>query len=97
MEEGAEEFFLKPVQLSDMSRLRPHLLKTKSKEEKEHHQEEEEEDSNSMSDTSSSSSSSSSCSESSIKRKAMDDDDEGILPGTGKSRPRVNTSLTEEL
>ncbi|XP_077242432.1 response regulator 3 [Tasmannia lanceolata] len=30
LEEGAEEFFLKPVQLSDMNRLRPHLLKGKS-------------------------------------------------------------------
>ncbi|KAF8396241.1 hypothetical protein HHK36_017856 [Tetracentron sinense] len=27
LEEGAEEFFLKPVQLSDVNRLRPHLLK----------------------------------------------------------------------
>ncbi|XP_077218526.1 two-component response regulator ORR9-like [Tasmannia lanceolata] len=32
LEEGAEEFFLKPVQLSDMNRLRPHLLKGKSME-----------------------------------------------------------------
>lgn len=32
LEEGAEEFFLKPVQLSDMNKLRPHLLKGKSKE-----------------------------------------------------------------
>ncbi|KAF8398256.1 hypothetical protein HHK36_017183 [Tetracentron sinense] len=32
LEEGAEEFFLKPVQLSDVNRLRPHLLKGKSKE-----------------------------------------------------------------
>ncbi|PKA53366.1 Two-component response regulator ARR9 [Apostasia shenzhenica] len=27
LEEGADEFFLKPVQLSDMKRLRPHILK----------------------------------------------------------------------
>ncbi|GAV80314.1 Response_reg domain-containing protein [Cephalotus follicularis] len=27
LEEGAEEFFLKPVQLSDVNKLRPHLLK----------------------------------------------------------------------
>ncbi|THU57898.1 hypothetical protein C4D60_Mb03t08430 [Musa balbisiana] len=32
LEGGAEEFFLKPVQLSDMKRLRPHILKGKSKE-----------------------------------------------------------------
>lgn len=30
LEEGAEEFFLKPVKLSDMNRLRSHLLKGKS-------------------------------------------------------------------
>ncbi|KAJ4978157.1 hypothetical protein NE237_008937 [Protea cynaroides] len=32
LEEGAEEFFLKPVQSSDMKRLRPHLLKGKFRE-----------------------------------------------------------------
>lgn len=32
LEEGAEEFFLKPVQLSDVNKLRPHLLKGGSKE-----------------------------------------------------------------
>ncbi|KAF5742452.1 hypothetical protein HS088_TW09G00500 [Tripterygium wilfordii] len=32
MEEGAEEFFLKPVQLSDVNKLKPHLLKGRSKE-----------------------------------------------------------------
>ncbi|KAG0481238.1 hypothetical protein HPP92_012096 [Vanilla planifolia] len=31
LEEGAEEFLLKPVKLSDMSRLRPHILKEKPK------------------------------------------------------------------
>lgn len=31
MEEGAEEFFLKPVRLSDLNRLRPRIIKTKSK------------------------------------------------------------------
>ncbi|EXB61900.1 Two-component response regulator [Morus notabilis] len=31
LEEGAEEFFLKPVQLSDLKRLRPHMVKTKVK------------------------------------------------------------------
>lgn len=28
LEEGAEEFFLKPVRLSDLNRLRPHMMKT---------------------------------------------------------------------
>jgi two-component response regulator (ARR-A family) len=32
LEEGAEEFFLKPVQLSDVNKLRPHLLKGIAKE-----------------------------------------------------------------
>ncbi|XP_004303597.1 PREDICTED: two-component response regulator ARR8-like [Fragaria vesca subsp. vesca] len=31
LEEGAEEFFLKPVRLSDLNRLRPRIIKTKSK------------------------------------------------------------------
>ncbi|AES88248.1 response regulator, putative [Medicago truncatula] len=33
LEEGAEEFFLKPVQQSDVNKLKPHLLKTKVKNE----------------------------------------------------------------
>lgn len=32
LEGGAEEFFLKPVRLSDLKKLRPHILKGKSKE-----------------------------------------------------------------
>ncbi|KAK7814947.1 two-component response regulator arr9, partial [Quercus suber] len=32
LEEGAEEFFLKPVQLSDVNKLKPHLLKGREKE-----------------------------------------------------------------
>lgn len=31
LEEGAEEFFLKPVRLSDLNRLKPHMMKTKIK------------------------------------------------------------------
>ncbi|EXB62659.1 Two-component response regulator [Morus notabilis] len=31
LEDGAQEFFLKPVQLSDVNKLRPHLLKGSSK------------------------------------------------------------------
>lgn len=34
-EEGAEEFFLKPVQQSDVNKLKPHLLKSRVKEEQE--------------------------------------------------------------
>ncbi|MCD7472338.1 hypothetical protein HAX54_013485, partial [Datura stramonium] len=29
LEEGAEEFFLKPVRLSDVNKLRPHMMKTR--------------------------------------------------------------------
>ncbi|KAB1224985.1 Two-component response regulator ARR9 [Morella rubra] len=32
LEEGAEEFFLKPVQLSDVNKLKPHLLKGRANE-----------------------------------------------------------------
>lgn len=31
LEEGAEDFFLKPVRLSDVNKLRPHMMKTKCK------------------------------------------------------------------
>ncbi|KAJ8438776.1 hypothetical protein Cgig2_009894 [Carnegiea gigantea] len=31
LEEGAEEFLLKPVQLSDVDKLKPHLMRSKSK------------------------------------------------------------------
>ncbi|PKI63023.1 hypothetical protein CRG98_016662 [Punica granatum] len=34
LEEGAEEFFLKPVQLSDVNKLRPHLLKGRGRDQK---------------------------------------------------------------
>ena len=34
MEEGAEEFFLKPVRLSDLNKLKPHMKKTKFKDQK---------------------------------------------------------------
>ncbi|MCD7446309.1 hypothetical protein HAX54_000119, partial [Datura stramonium] len=34
LEEGAEEFFLKPVRLSDVTKLRPHMMKTKCKSQK---------------------------------------------------------------
>ncbi|XP_014499886.1 two-component response regulator ORR10 [Vigna radiata var. radiata] len=35
LEDGADEFFLKPVQQSDVNRLRPHLMKSKVKDEEE--------------------------------------------------------------
>ncbi|KAG2683589.1 hypothetical protein I3760_10G038300 [Carya illinoinensis] len=44
LEEGAEEFFLKPVQRADVNRLRPHIMKTKSKDQHEDKQENKEEE-----------------------------------------------------
>ncbi|KFK36982.1 hypothetical protein AALP_AA4G197100 [Arabis alpina] len=34
LEEGAEEFFLKPVKLADLTKLKPHMMKTKLKNQK---------------------------------------------------------------
>ncbi|KAF5473208.1 hypothetical protein F2P56_009833 [Juglans regia] len=44
LEEGAEEFFLKPVRPSDVNRLRPHIMKTKLKDQQEDKQENKEEE-----------------------------------------------------
>ncbi|KAJ4892093.1 Two-component response regulator ARR8 [Raphanus sativus] len=41
LEEGAEEFFLKPVKLADVTKLKPHMMKTKLKKEGEKPSEEE--------------------------------------------------------
>ncbi|KMZ55932.1 Two-component response regulator ARR9 [Zostera marina] len=38
LEEGADEFLLKPVKLSDMKKLRPHILKGKCKDQQKQHQ-----------------------------------------------------------
>ncbi|GKU98282.1 hypothetical protein SLEP1_g11304 [Rubroshorea leprosula] len=38
LEDGAEDFFLKPVQLSDVKKLKPHLMKGRYKEETDHQQ-----------------------------------------------------------
>lgn len=98
LEEGAEEFFLKPVQLSDMNRLRPHLMKTKSKEEKEllllQEDEDDESDTNpTPSDDDDDNNNNSNNNNSGSKRGAMDED---ILPE--KTRPRLcsTASLTLE-
>ncbi|XP_008782007.2 two-component response regulator ORR9-like [Phoenix dactylifera] len=92
LEGGAEEFFLKPVQLSDMKRLRLHILKGKSNC---NEQQQQQEDSNNSSNDGSSSSSTSSCSNnnknsSSNKRKAIDEE---LSPE--RTRPRFShDSLT---
>jgi two-component response regulator (ARR-A family) len=99
LEEGANEFFLKPVRLSDMSKLKPHIMKSRSKEH--YHQEEEDDllsnsDSNTSSNPTNNSSSSdtisnsnptdNSSSDSSSARKRKAAGSEEILPKT--SRPR---------
>ncbi|KAF3614030.1 Two-component response regulator ARR9 [Capsicum annuum] len=38
LEDGAEEFFLKPVRLSDVNKLKPHMMKTKCKNNKQQQQ-----------------------------------------------------------
>ncbi|XP_072981300.1 two-component response regulator ORR9-like [Typha angustifolia] len=89
LEGGAEEFFLKPVQLSDMKKLKPHLLKGKSKEhQQETEQEQEQEDNNNISSSSSSSTDSNTSINNSNKRKAMD---EGLSPeGTSSNTTNGN-------
>ncbi|XP_022983868.1 two-component response regulator ORR9 isoform X1 [Cucurbita maxima] len=42
LEEGAEEFFLKPVRLCDVNKLKPHIMKTKFKDQNQEEEEEEE-------------------------------------------------------
>ncbi|CAL9204807.1 unnamed protein product [Musa hybrid cultivar] len=79
LEGGAEEFFLKPIQLSDLIRLRPYMLKGKLKEQQpSQHQE---------TNSSTISSCSSNNNSKSNKRKAMD---EGLSPE--KTRPRFSSS-----
>ncbi|KAH0465846.1 hypothetical protein IEQ34_005949 [Dendrobium chrysotoxum] len=91
LEDGAEEFLLKPVKLSDMNKLRPHILKGKCKEQQGKN--------NNNDDRSSSSGSrdiittNASSNLNSTKRKAMD---EGLSPErkrAGFSRKNGN-SLT---
>ncbi|KAK3119710.1 hypothetical protein QOZ80_9AG0674130 [Eleusine coracana subsp. coracana] len=73
LEEGADEFFLKPVRLSDMSKLKPHILKSRCKE----HYHQEQRQQNDSKSNESSNPTNNSCSDSSRKRKAADNE---ILP-----------------
>ncbi|KAG0528669.1 hypothetical protein BDA96_05G031700 [Sorghum bicolor] len=83
LEEGADEFFLKPVRLSDMSKLKPHILKSRCREHSQQDQEQQHQQSDSNSNDCSNPTNKSS-SDSSRKRKA--EDNEEILPQ--KNRPR---------
>uniref|UniRef100_A0A0A9D730 Response regulatory domain-containing protein n=1 Tax=Arundo donax TaxID=35708 RepID=A0A0A9D730_ARUDO len=83
LEEGADEFFLKPIRLSDMSKLKPHILKSRCKE---HYHHEQHQQSDCNSDESSNHPTNNSSSDSisnSRKRKATDDE---ILPQTTRLR-----------
>ncbi|KAL6595468.1 hypothetical protein ACP70R_047808 [Stipagrostis hirtigluma subsp. patula] len=77
LEEGADEFFLKPVRLSDMSKLKPHILKSRCKEQYQQEQEQHQQSDSNSNESSSPTNSSSSDSSNSRKRKAADDE---ILP-----------------
>jgi len=77
LEEGADEFFLKPVRLSDMSKLKPHILKSRCKEHD--HQER-----NQQSDSNSNERSNPTNNSNSRKRKA--EENEEVLPQKNRSR-----------
>ncbi|RLN28861.1 hypothetical protein C2845_PM05G05870 [Panicum miliaceum] len=88
LEEGADEFFLKPVRLSDMSRLKPHILKSRCKEhchQEQHQQSDSDSDSNSDSNECSNPTNNSS-SDKSNSRKREGEDNEEVLPQTNRSR-----------
>ncbi|KAJ6811306.1 two-component response regulator ORR9 [Iris pallida] len=89
LEEGAEEFLLKPVKLSDMSRLRPHILKGKNKEQQPEHNHSED---NSSSGNNKNSNSNSSSSSGSKRKAAMDDEEEGEGLSPERTRPRLFSS-----
>lgn len=93
LEEGAEEFFLKPVRLSDVSKLKPHMMKAKEKDiekpeieekqENNENQKEEEEEKTMEIELKTTQSKNNS------KRKSME---EGLSPE--RTRPRYNNGLT---
>lgn len=107
LEEGANEFFLKPVQLSDMSKLKPHIMKSRCKEHC-HHEEEDllsnSDSNNSCNPTNNSSSDSSnptnnstdsannSSADSGNTRKRKATEDE-ILPKTSRSKAQLAAQL----
>ena len=76
LEEGADEFFLKPVRLSDMNKLKPHILKSRCRE---HYHQEQHQQSDSNSDECSNPTNTSN-----RKRKAADNEE--ILPQANRSR-----------
>nr|AYA73448.1 two-component response regulator RR9 [Oncidium sp. CY-2018] len=89
LEEGAEEFLLKPVKLSDMNKLRPHILKGKSKEDQKitnnNNSNNDDDDDDDVSTVKSSS-------RSNKKRKAIE---EGLSPE--RTRPRFSANSSDSL
>lgn len=85
LEEGAEEFFLKPVKLSDLNRLRPHMVRTKLMHQEPQKDEKQEEESENKPETQQQQSNSGN----SNKRKAVE---EGIPPD--RARPRYSGVTT---
>ncbi|XP_066355150.1 two-component response regulator ORR9-like [Miscanthus floridulus] len=84
LEEGADEFFLKPVRLSDMNKLKPHILKSRCREH--YHQEQHQQSDSNSDECSNPTNTSSSSSDSSSNRKRKAADNEEILPQTNRSR-----------
>ncbi|KAL6498520.1 Two-component response regulator Orr9 [Orobanche hederae] len=84
LEEGADEFFVKPVRLSDVNKLRPHLMKSRCKDDTIQKPEEKEKQENKESSDKQSHQTPQS---NSNKRKSMDDDGPS---STDKTRPRYN-------
>lgn len=92
LEEGAEEFFLKPVRPSDVSKLKPHMMKTKCKETEKSENEESVEAEIILEETEEIQSQQQQTAQSNnnnSKRKSMD---EGLSPD--RTRPRYNNGLT---
>ncbi|KAL1548740.1 two-component response regulator ORR9-like [Salvia divinorum] len=87
LEEGAEEFFLKPVRLADVNKLKPHIMKTKGKETQNHENQDNDKE---IAETEiQSQSQQQQTPQSNPKRKSMD---EGLSPD--RTRPRYNNGLT---
>ncbi|KAF8656736.1 hypothetical protein HU200_060528 [Digitaria exilis] len=80
LEEGADEFFLKPVRLSDMSKLKPHILKSRCKE---HYNQQSD---GNIDESSSNPTNSSNSSNNSSSRKRKPEGNEEILPKANRSR-----------
>nr|ABG35781.1 SRR197 [Striga asiatica] len=96
LEEGTEEFFLKPVRLSDVNKLRPHMMKAKCCKDIQKPEKEEEKQENKVSSETKLGSltqmplSNNNNNNNSNKRKSMDDDG----PSPDKARPRYNNGCT---